>query len=77
MELNCVGVWPSRSKIRHPWSIVTLNVVQLNFKPFLSGTKGVGLIGREAEDHFQDRRGTEEGDHHGENESEAFEYHPD
>lgn len=49
----------------------------MNFKPFLFGTKGVGLIGREAGDHFPDRKGTEGGDHHGENESEAFESHPD
>lgn len=65
------------SKIGHPWSILTLHIVQINFLPFLSGTKVVGLTGREAGDHFPDRKGTEGGDHHGENESEAFESHPD
>ncbi len=56
---------------------VTSHFVQITFLPFLSGTKAAGLTGREAADHFPDRRGTVGGDHHGENEAEAFESHPD
>lgn len=76
--LTCIFLFVNRlcaSYLEVRCEPVYIKYIKCYCQPSLSGTKAEGPTGREAADHFLDRRETEGGDHREENEVEVFGSH--